>query len=1033
MKRLLFLLFLIGCVFLGAKKVSAYDCCTSDGYCINKYGTGATCNNCGNMSCACSAGKVCNVPNVVVQPTLTCASYGQQCSSNDRCCSGVCYANTCVYSTGPVAPGQPTPTTAPAQQSSCNWYTNADQCFSSHCSYDGGNTNGSGDGCCACPPSSCPGCPSTSSFYYTDTYVYNLTDPNDYQAGWACPNFPGGWLSGCGGGDCCHYGDCSPGHYCSDTSHYDCRSHVDGSGHVYLGCGSGQATSWLGGSWRSYGLSCVSYQVIPYYNTSGNPPKTCPDPGYTPTYEQAGVLWVKVWVAKCVANGGAAPGAPSNLFPAGHLDRVPGASTKFTWTDSGDKLTAWHDLIVTDQNNKSKWTAAMNSAVRYTAGGQPYFPDTIGKNCSQKTTDGMYCQVPFDQVCHDINAIGDYCIRDLALDAPQGFYPGHDFGDSQYQWTIQAKTACKEPGGVAGVNFNYGVPPVFNVLNIRNVNGTTFAATSGTLLEGDLVNAENIAGVGTSVNQICQTDFKNQTGHSRDVSYRVNIHDDDGIPSVSRIGFRMTGSAGTLTLWMNNVGAGTTSPGALSLTVDSSSTASLSSRISWYGNNSPPIINYSASANNVTAVFPIRFASDFPTGIYSLSVYTIDNAGLLLSGSTGGWLDTNRDFKVWNCNVPVTGRVYNASAYSQSLIQSCNSSVYTTTVSVGDSFQSLAFNPGPLTMAVASPNYSGNLGWGTTYVSVFNSNLRITSPELGMRIIDVNRSPSLTTCGVSTNYRVNLGSTLSSGNYVINPYQTNPTAQIDFAGIQRVTGWYQVKSAGVQANGILQNQLPWPSLCNSSSGCVPATSISGVGVTNNGFVAGGGGLRSISGCGTDQGCLYSSPINWYSTTGTVVGKMNYEDLLNLVFYRNGVGVTGASSSALWSNFSANINTTGSQKVLLANGDLTISSNNLIRTGVGTSGYAVVIVKGNLTIDPSITRLDSLVIATGNISIGGTNTSPLVINGSMHAGGDITISRTFSNLSNDNTAAPVQVNFAPELLFTVPQKLLFDLSKWKLGG
>lgn len=118
------MVYFIICFILLNKEVNAYTCCSSSAPCS----VGFNCNNCGNVSCACDSGTICVPDNPVPQPTWTCASYGQQCPNNARCCSNFCYANTCL-NPPTQQPGQPTFTPAPKQNPYCPWYTNADYCY----------------------------------------------------------------------------------------------------------------------------------------------------------------------------------------------------------------------------------------------------------------------------------------------------------------------------------------------------------------------------------------------------------------------------------------------------------------------------------------------------------------------------------------------------------------------------------------------------------------------------------------------------------------------------------------------------------------------------------------------------------------------------------------------------------------------------------------------------------------------------------------------------------------------------------------
>jgi len=172
-----------------------------------------------------------------------------------------------------------------------------------------------------------------------------------------------------------------------------------------------------------------------------------------------------------------------------------------------------------------------------------------------------------------------------------------------YYWTVRAVNKCGNVSAIAPVrSFRINSAPTFISLTIKNADNAVVVGESG----------------GTTVrNHICQTTFQNSTIPRR-IIFEANINDADGAANIS--------NTATLT---------------------------------WNGRNYTMTKGYSAGTG-ATMVATVDFGdSDNATGVYDLSVMATD-----IYSATTGLVDTNRDLKVWSCQVPVLGTLYDDSSQS---------------------------------------------------------------------------------------------------------------------------------------------------------------------------------------------------------------------------------------------------------------------------------------------------------------------------------------------------------------------------------
>lgn len=187
-------------------------------------------------------------------------------------------------------------------------------------------------------------------------------------------------------------------------------------------------------------------------------------------------------------------------------------------------------------------------------------------------------------------------------------------------------------------------------------------------------------------------------------------------------------------------------------------------------------------------------------------------SALDINGNTLPWTYTGRQFKVWDCEVPVSGAMYDGSGQEAE----CEANFVDKT---GDIFDSLDWRnidtDVTFPMVVNAPDYesSGNsLNWGFSYSPVFGD-LDGDSESVVLKVTDV-------------------GGTITCGPFLLNttetidPYSTLPSAIVDFALVVNSDPWFQVENGGVQAGGDFSNLIPVT--CFSDEDCNSVTAIGGL-------------------------------------------------------------------------------------------------------------------------------------------------------------------------------------------------------------
>jgi hypothetical protein len=256
-----------------------------------------------------------------------------------------------------------------------------------------------------------------------------------------------------------------------------------------------------------------------------------------------------------------------------------------------------------------------------------------------------------------------------------------------------------------------------------------------------------------------------------------------------------------------------------------------------------------------------------------------------------------------------------------------------------------------------------------------------------------------------------IGTTLASA------YGNTPSLTADFSVVLDQDAWYQVVGGGVRAGERITDEIPVTCPAGGSP-LTCAITIGKVGA-DNGLVAAKSQI--------DKGCFdckYGSPNNFFESgrginpvgirqygyryfsdrlAGRLVGLQNYS--VGTSLSKIGVGTTG---------------------VVLVDGDVTIDQDNTVAMGK----FLMVVAGGEMVFLPSVTKSEGVFVAN-NINIGGSSATDLNIDGLVYAtGGDITITRSFTNMGINNTTPATVFNYRPDFVFSMPSLIYRLVSGWK---
>ncbi|MDD4026903.1 MAG: hypothetical protein PHO75_01775 [Candidatus Shapirobacteria bacterium] len=402
--------------------------------------------------------------------------------------------------------------------------------------------------------------------------------------------------------------------------------------------------------------------------------------------------------------------------------------------------------------------------------------------------------------------------------------------------------------------------------------------------------------------------------------------------------------------------------------------------LSW---NGTPITRLSAIGAVTT--FGADFSNAFNNGnTYPLVVTITDSAGQKATNSSRG-------LKFWDCNVPVSGTVYDGSDISPPEAIECSVPTGFSKTVGNINFTNLTFRnvSGNKSMTVNSPNYSSgtnNLIWGKTYTFAFNTDIGLNTAGVKMKL------SNNTTCQTDINL---------TNNTTVNPYDNSPSLDADFAAVVDQDPWWQAISGGVVSNGEINNQVPVTCITNnckiSFGGFVSAPTISNT------------GGKSVSNA---QVLSYSAKL--------VNVNNNYGYFYDQYYVKNGIGTTLIGNKNV-----ADIGRTG---IYFVSGNLTINEDKKINSGE----FLMIVVNGDINVGVGASRVDGILVAN-NINAGGTSPNKLNFNGSIFASKNISFTRGYNVKVTNNINPSVVVNYKPELLFKLPGIVAKSLTNFRWGN
>lgn len=484
-------------------------------------------------------------------------------------------------------------------------------------------------------------------------------------------------------------------------------------------------------------------------------------------------------------------------------------------------------------------------------------------------------------------------------------------------------------------------------------------------------------------NHICETPFQTDA-NPREVKFILQVSDPDGYTDISSVQMRLNGTTYPMTL-LSGVGLGAT------FQAD---------------------ITFPSSSNN--------------GGVYGIDVDATDTTGL-----STGWVASGRSWKVWDCQVPVSGTLYDGSAglnCASAFLNEANAEMEFS----GMIYNYMGIYPwSDVTMSVSPPqNYGTNsVNWLGSYLPLINggevaTDINGTLKGSG-RLNRITSSNGTQWCGAVPNQF-----TVSS---YIDAYLMTPTLDVDMSFIRDQDSWFQVKGSGIAAGGSVTVGVPVTCATDYADGgdCAPAISL------DSGYIVGGGGVEddgvvsapvisSTSGCDLNTPCYYGLWRNrWYN--GSVLSTndiYDYRTIYQNYFAKYGAGVTIPTNATMTNILAPGIGGTG---VVLVNGNVTVDVGNT----VGVGKFLMVVASGRITVDVGVTRVEGVFVADQGFVVSGINDSILNVNGILYSPvADITINRGHTDQILNNEEAGTIVNYRPDMLFNMPVELVEVLSRWR---
>lgn len=396
----------------------------------------------------------------------------------------------------------------------------------------------------------------------------------------------------------------------------------------------------------------------------------------------------------------------------------------------------------------------------------------------------------------------------------------------------------------------------------------------------------------------------------------------------------------------------------------------------------------SAYGNNLVVAFDISNGAN--NGLNLIEAYISDT-----SNASSGWVNQSRSFKFWNCQVPVSGTIYNGSGGGKSCEVGFGS-LLANDINFTSLFFKQVNSSNGVDNNISGATYSSKTGsyftWGDniTYSAQFNSDLHADT-----KTIDLKLNVGTSACSQE------IGSFKIEP--VVDPYATTPRLIANFLAIVDQDPWFQTVNGGVFGKSTITDYVP--TTCALSVGCTSAISI--------------GGLVAAPTINITAGVPYSTPNNWYIKS-SAINKINFFEKYKKV---SGVGTTLIEGNLTDSNIINN-----ASGLLMVNGNVTISQDKETLPG----DFLMIVASGDITINPSVNVFDGILVGN-NINIIGIGATQLTVNGSLYATNKVNIVRNFSNTNANNTSPAVVVKYRPDFIFNMPSSMTKNVTEWKWGN
>jgi len=501
---------------------------------------------------------------------------------------------------------------------------------------------------------------------------------------------------------------------------------------------------------------------------------------------------------------------------------------------------------------------------------------------------------------------------------------------------------------------------------------------------------------GSNRNHICEQIFwTDQAVSSKNVNYRFSMSSNNPIDAVM-IGFNNADSD-DLIISEAGIAGGDTMQNVtgVGVTVDFSSEQ--------------------IGAGPFTANFTVKYGNNFPKNLNAIWVTAMDT-----EGRTMPWTYVNRTFKSWNCDVPLSGTLYDGSGETDA---SCATGTGFSVIANSDlNFTSLEYyrnidlgvteTVGTNITSPAYFNYPG-LVWGSTYNKKFNADLDADPGEMIFGTKDKGAG--------ATSYKCP-GTLLLNETYV-SAYSTVPEIVVDYSTIVNPEPWYQVMGGGLAAKTTIKNSVPVTCYNDVTVPlCQPGISIdsSEVGSSNSGMVAAGSGIDK--GCAN---CSYGIPNNWDVASNLVPAIYTYDYFFNEYFVKAGLGVSLAANAKM---SDLGVGYTG---VVFVNGNFNIDQDNAL--AVGTNDYLVIFVNGSITFEAGVNSSAGIFVAKDAINMIDSSDTQLQVEGLLYSiGSDVNFLRNFVTHSKNRKYPSTVIKYRPDYLFKLPSELVRVFSGWKQG-